>query len=253
VDSPFLPRDAREWADRIRQLTGREIAYQINTDHHFDHVIGNTFLTDKVITHATAARGLSFLRDKKVLREAVLITFPDTDEDSLRDIDDLQIPAPLITFNRSLTLDMGDATIILEFLGGHSPGTILTYLKEDRAVFTGDNVEALFPAFGEARFNAWIQALEKMLSMDIDLVVPGHGPVGGKELIERFRAFFQSIHGEVKGFARNGFTPEQMLEQSTVIDFFSMEEMKKEGITRNWLGDQYKRAAMLILAEEKET
>ena len=33
IDSPFLPQDAKAWADLIRERTGRDIAFQINTDH----------------------------------------------------------------------------------------------------------------------------------------------------------------------------------------------------------------------------
>ena len=65
IDSPFLPQDAREWANRIKEKMGNEIAYQINTDHHFDHVLGNAFLTDKVICQTFAARGIRFLQNKE--------------------------------------------------------------------------------------------------------------------------------------------------------------------------------------------
>ncbi|MCP4751090.1 MAG: hypothetical protein GY866_09365, partial [Proteobacteria bacterium] len=35
MDSPFLPRDARDWKRKIQEQTGRDIAYIVNTDHHF--------------------------------------------------------------------------------------------------------------------------------------------------------------------------------------------------------------------------
>ena len=40
IDSPFLPRDAEDWARRIRELTGQDIAYLINTDHHPSMMVG---------------------------------------------------------------------------------------------------------------------------------------------------------------------------------------------------------------------
>ena len=251
IDSPFFSKDAKEWARRIREQTGQDIAYLISTDHHYDHVMGNAFLTDNVICHSTAAKGLSYLRNKQVLREVIQEAFPDYMDEIESDIDNLDIVSPLLTFDKRMTLDMGDATIILEFVGGHSPGTILTYLVEEKAVFTGDNVEAQFPYFGQARFSAWKETLRKILLMDIEVVVPGHGPVGGKEMVEKYSSFFQALEKEVKDFELKGLTIEQMVEKSRVINFFPNDEVAKEGLSQSWIGEQYKSAVRVILAENK--
>lgn len=252
IDSPFLPRDAEDWASRIRELTGQDIAYLINTDHHFDHVMGNAVLTENVICHSTAAKGISFLGNKQALKKIIQGAFPDVLADIESDIDNLNIVSPLITFDKNLALDMGDATIMLEFVGGHSPGTILIYLKEDQAVFTGDTVEAQFPYFGQAHFGAWKETLRKILSMDVEVVVPGHGPVGGKEVVEKYASFFQNLEEEVRDFELKGLTIEQMAEESRVINFFPDDEIAKQGLAQSWIGEQYKSAARVILAEYKD-
>ena len=248
IDSPFLPEDAKAWAELIRERTGRDIAFQINTDHHFDHVMGNDFLTDKIICHSTAAKGIKFLRDKKELKNIIRASFPDILDSIETEIDDLRIPSPHITFDRKLTLDMADATIILEFVGGHSPGTILVYLPEDKVVFTGDNVEGQFPYFGQGQFYVWKEILKKILSMDIELVVPGHGPVGGKEMVERYLSFFQNMEEEVKNFKLQGVMIEQMTQKSKTIHFFPVDETADEGQDPSWLEQQYRFAAKQILA-----
>jgi cyclase len=167
------------------------------------------------------------------------------------DIDNLDIVTPLITFEKRMTLDMGDATIILEFVGGHSPGTILTYVVEDKAIFTGDNVEAQFPYFGQARFMAWKETLRKILSMDIDVVVPGHGPVGGMEMVEKYASFFEKLEEEVRDFDSRGLTVEEMAEKSDTIIFFPEEEISREDLPQSWRGEQYRAAARAILAEKE--
>jgi len=244
IDSPFLPADARGWAKRLREETGRGVAFQINTDHHFDHVMGNGLLTENIICHSTAARGIRAIRNKQNLKEIIRGSFPDVLAGIEREVEELPIPSPLITFDQKLTLDLEDATIVLEFVGGHSPGTILVYLVEDKVVFTGDNVEGQFPYFGQGRFGDWKRTLRKILAMDIDLVVPGHGEVGGKELVETYVRFFETLEDEVKGFARGGCTVEQMVERSQAIDFFPL----SEEIRRSWVEEQYKFAAKQILA-----
>ncbi|MBW2624135.1 MAG: MBL fold metallo-hydrolase [Deltaproteobacteria bacterium] len=249
VDSPFLPKDGQKWADLTREQTGKDAAYVINTDHHYDHLMGNAFLTENVICHAVAARGMGYLRNKQVLKEVIKEAFPDALPKYESDIDELAIVTPHITFDRELTLNMGDATIVLEFVGGHSPATIMIYLKEEKVLFTGDNVEGQFPFFGQAHFGKWKESLGKMLSMDIEVVVPGHGPVGGKEMVETYLKFFQELEDEVKGFQLKGLTVDEMAVKSKTIEFFPIEGIEPQDLAGSWIGTQYKSAAKAVMAE----
>jgi len=250
VESPFLPKDGKAWAELTKKKTGKDAAYVINTDHHYDHIMGNIFLTENVICHSTAARGMGYLRDKRVLKDVIRNAFPDVLPRYESDIDNLRISVPHITFDSKLTLDMGDATIMLEFVGGHSPATIMIYLAEEKVLFTGDNVEGQFPYFGQAHFGKWKVALKKMLSLDIDVVVPGHGPVGGKEMVETYLTFFQELEAEVKDFQNKGFLIDEMAQQSKTIRFFPNEQIVAEDLTESWIGGQYKEAAKAILKEK---
>jgi cyclase len=240
IDSPFLPNDARDWARRIRAETGEEIAFQINTDHHFDHVMGNGFLTDNIICHSTAARGIKFIQDKRELRKIIEGMFPESLNAFDAEIDDLPIPSPLITFKKQMTLDMGDATFVLEFVGGHSPGTILVSLVEDRVAFTGDNVEGQFPYVGQGQFDSWLDTLLRMQSMEIEMVVPGHGAVGGKELIDNYVSFFQTMRDEIKDFNLGGLTPDEMIVKSKAIHCFDDAAPTTEDFPQSWYEEQYK-------------
>ena len=247
VDSPFLPGDARQWAKLIREQTGQDVAFQINTDHHFDHVMGNEFLTDNIICHTTAVRGIKYIQNKQVLKDIIRPTHPEISGSLEAEIDALRIPLPLIAFDSRLTLDMGDATFHLEYVGGHSPGTILTYLPEAKAVFTGDNVEGQFPYFGQGRFHDWKKILYKILDMDVDLVVPGHGPVGGKEMVEAYIDFFGKLEAEVTDCHARGMRVEEMAQQSDLIGYFPNPDKEEEAQKAPWLREQYKFAAKQVL------
>ncbi|MCP4755010.1 MAG: MBL fold metallo-hydrolase, partial [Proteobacteria bacterium] len=218
----------------------------VNTDHHFDHVMGNAFLSPNIIYHNAAAESLEYLRNKELLRKIINGVFPDQMEELEPELDELEIPSAHISFDNRLFLDMGDATIDLEFVGGHSPGTILIHCPEERAVFTGDNVEGLFPYFGQADFKSWKAALKKMLSMEIDLVVPGHGPVGGMEMIETYDAFFTDLENEVRDFDASGIAVEQMADKSRTIHTFPIEPAMAP-----WIKVQYRDAAKAVLSAFK--
>lgn len=249
IDSPFLPPDARDWADKIKAETGQEIAYLINTDHHYDHVMGNTFLTENIICHEAAAKGMKSLWDKKNLKEIIKVSFPEVVNDFESDIDNLNIVSPHISFKNRMILNMGNATINLEFAGGHSPATILIHFEEEKTIFTGDNVEGQFPFLGQARLKPWRDALDKILSMDIDLVVPGHGPVGGKEMVEKYTVFFRRLEDEVREFKDKGLSVNQMAEETELTHFFPTEGESREDFPGPWIKDQYKLAVKEILQE----
>lgn len=251
IDSPFLPVDGKAWAERVRTETGKDVAYVINTDNHYDHVMGNAFLSPNVICHKVAEKEMGYLRDKSVLKQAIQLAFPDVIPAHESDIDQLEIVTPHITFDNELILDMGDATIAMEFAGGHSPGTILIYFAEDRILFTGDNVEGQIPFFGQANYQQWQNALERMLSMDIDFVVPGHGPVSGIEMIETYRRFFAELEDEINHFYSRGVEIHDMASQSKAIHFFPILEIAAEDVAASWIGDQYRYAARAILAKNE--
>ena len=54
VESPMLPRDAREWKKYLSEASDRPILYVINTDYHFDHIMTNCLLGGRVIAHLSA-------------------------------------------------------------------------------------------------------------------------------------------------------------------------------------------------------
>jgi len=252
VDSPFLPRDGKSWADTIRKETGQAVAYVINTDNHYDHVMGNVFLGPNIIWHTAAEQESGYLHDKSILKDVIQLAFPETIPAHEADIDRLEIPPPQITFDSSLTLNMGDATILLEFAGGHSPGTISIYLVEDKILFTGDNVEAQIPFFGQADYSQWKKALKRMLSMDIDVVVPGHGPVSDIKMVETYYDFFIALEDEVRELHAKGTPIQEMADSSKVIHFFPVADLAPEEVPHSWIGDQYRYAAESILTGAQE-
>lgn len=78
------------------------------------------------------------------------------------------------------TLSLGDLT--LEFLDapGHTSGSLAVYVRETRALFTGDNVMGSGTSVinpGEGAISRYLQTLEKFLRYDPAVIYPGQGPV----------------------------------------------------------------------------
>lgn len=83
------------------------------------------------------------------------------------------------TFTGSLDVSVGDKVVHLTEVGpAHTGGDVLVHVPADRIVFTGD---ILFieghPIMWAGPVGNWIRACEALEAMDVDLIVPGHGPV----------------------------------------------------------------------------
>ena len=76
-------------------------------------------------------------------------------------------------------LSLNEARLEVIHTPGHSPGHICIYLREERILFSGDQIlgtgtTALRPPEGDMA--VYIDSLRKLLNYEIVLICPGHGP-----------------------------------------------------------------------------
>ncbi len=83
-------------------------------------------------------------------------------------------------FLKEGTLRAGGNTIQVIYTPGHAPGSVCFFWEESKVLFSGDVVFA--QSFG--RFDLpgadpvlLLQSLEKLVSLDVDVLAPGHGPI----------------------------------------------------------------------------
>jgi len=107
----------------------------------------------------------------------------------------VRLISPTRTFADSLTLELGDATMELRALVGHTPDSIVGFVPEWGVLLAGDTVETPLPVVNDAEsVGGWISGLEAwMADGRLEVVVPSHGPVGGLELLERTTSYLRSL------------------------------------------------------------
>ena len=91
----------------------------------------------------------------------------------------ITITLPTETFDGRLDLRVGDRVVELIEVGpAHTRGDVIIHVPEARAIFTGD---ILFidgtPIMWEGPIANWIDACEKIVALDPEIIVPGHGPL----------------------------------------------------------------------------
>lgn len=111
------------------------------------------------------------------------------------DIGNVKLTLPTQTFDGDLTLEVGARQVQLIEVGpAHTKGDVIAFLPKQRVVFTGD---LLFinshPIIWEGPIANWIAACDRLLALDVDVVVPGHGPVTDKHGIQDTRDYWVEI------------------------------------------------------------
>jgi glyoxylase-like metal-dependent hydrolase (beta-lactamase superfamily II) len=127
----------------------------------------------------------------------------------------ISLTLPTRTFDGTLDLSVGDRRVQLIEVGpAHTRGDVVVYLPDDRVVFTGD---ILFigshPIVWEGPVDNWIRACDRILALDVDVVVPGHGPVTDKAGVRQTREYWARLVEESRRRLHAGLTPSEIARQ----------------------------------------
>ncbi len=188
----------------------------LNTHHNGDHCWGNQlFAGSEIIGHRLCAEALGKESPAAIagLREAARAAGPAA-ESLLRaleewDFDGIEITPPTTLFEDRLELDLDGVPVHLIYVGpSHTQGDVIAHLPRQKVVFTGDVLFRLCTPIGwEGTFDNWCDALDRIVALDPETVVPGHGPLCGVEGPEEMKAYLRYVQGEAKRFFESGTDP----------------------------------------------
>jgi cyclase len=205
IDTPMLPKEARQWRTEIGKRTDQEIIYILNTDHHRAHVIGNQFFpTATVIAHERAWKEMKSYGDS--FRTRLINMYRDRIPAAVEEWkQSLEIIKPEITFSGRTLLFKGDKEIHLIPVGGHTPATTVIYFPNEKLLFTGDAVVTNRPPFlSQGNTKEWLQALTYLRKLRYDILIPGHGELTGKEATENMSNYLRMVRRKVRSAYRSG-------------------------------------------------
>lgn len=228
----FLTPQAAEALRKVAEhVTGRAAAYVINSHYHSDHVLGNQVF----LPHATfiATTCTSKLIEARTDLEEIPAEIPALeealskaeDEEKRRNISntlaDLNaVVAALPTFQRVLPNVTFEEKLIfhgskrradlLTYGGGHTQSDAFLYLPDDKLALMGD---LLFvqshPMVLAGNPREWQRIIRQVKMLDLDLVVPGHGPVGTVEDLDLLLGYLTSIEEIAQSVIESRGTLEQ--------------------------------------------
>jgi glyoxylase-like metal-dependent hydrolase (beta-lactamase superfamily II) len=173
-DTRASHRQAQVLLDDIRKVTASKPRWAVNSHWHWDHTFGNhEFAGVAIYGHERCRERL--LADGEAAKEDALAW---VGEAGRAHLDEVVISPPTNTFTDTTTIDLGDRTVALSYLGlAHTDNDIVMTISGTDVVFAGDVIEESAPPyFGDSFPLAWPDTVRSL--MDIGSVfVPGHGEV----------------------------------------------------------------------------
>jgi cyclase len=200
IDTCFTEKRSRWFYDAIRKTAGdRAIRTLVNTHHHGDHTHGNfVFLPAATII------------GQELCREEVIATqlgtkgmFPGVDWG------DLVVAPPVVTFQDRLNLWVDELRVELIFVGpAHTTSDVVAWVPDRRVLYAGDivfNEGTPFAMMGSIA--GWLEALERLKRLDIETIVPGHGPVCGLGVLDEVGDYLRLVQDAAKKGSDAGLGP----------------------------------------------
>jgi glyoxylase-like metal-dependent hydrolase (beta-lactamase superfamily II) len=211
VDTLFDLPLTQEMLDAMRDAEPRaaaRIGTLVNTHANGDHCHGNQLVEGaEIIASAAAAEEMAELPPEAM---AGLMKAMADDPSPLAqffrrcfgafEFEGIRHTPPTRTFEGELSLEVGDKHVALIQVGpAHTRGDVLVYVPGDRTVFTGD---ILFidgtPIMWAGPVQSWIDACRLIAEMDVETVVPGHGPITDKRGAAAVQAYLEYIRDEAR-------------------------------------------------------
>lgn len=215
----------------LRDATGlkpRDIGKLVNTHKDGDHWFGNRLMqhADIIASNATA--------------EAMKTATPQLFRDALKnrpqgivgeyifkihgppfDFEGVDPVRPSHTFSGQMNLKIGDKDVQLIEVGpAHTEGDTLVYVPQSKTVYTGDVVFLdNTPVIWAGPAENWLAAIDKILSLDVDIVVPGHGPITDKSGVIPVRDYLVYVRDAARKRYDAGMSLEEAVQDIALGDY----------------------------------
>src|SRR5512146_756213 len=218
IDTPQLP--TRAVAMRAEAERHGAIRYLVNTEHHVDHIFGNYWFKGvPVVEHQGLFDNFMVVTPDLDPYAYALEAVPTDDPEATPIVPDRETyyadpNKGTIVFTGDLTLRVGDHTFRLLHTPGHTPGQVAVHVPEEGAVFTGDTIFSGCQTWlMTSDVEQWLAALERIRGLDVDWIVPGHGPVVTKQYLDVQRSQLLEWTSAVAAAIARGWSREETVER----------------------------------------
>jgi len=199
IDTLISAKEGERFLADIRKVTTKPIRYVVNTHTHLDHAFGNCVFARQgatIIAHDS---------DRILLEKIGEMTLKNIGNFGLKpeDMVGTEISYPTLTFSNRMTIDLGGEKVeLIHTAPSHTEGSVVVYLPAKRLLFSGDILFTDFhPYLADGDISGWIKALDALLAMDVERIIPGHGPLSTKKDLREMKEYLLLFDNKARELA----------------------------------------------------
>lgn len=270
VDTLFDERMTAEMLRTMQDAAGfgaDDIAQLVNTHANGDHTFGNRLLSKaRIYASKAGAEEMAHEGSPELLAELMKQTGAMGQLGKYLnalfapfDFAGVKLKLPDTTFTGEKSLRVGDKRVELIEVGpAHTAGDTLVFAPDDKIVYTGD---ILFidgtPIMWSGPVRNWLAACDRILAMDVDVIVPGHGPLTDKPGVRKMRDYLAFVETESKKRHAAGMDSWTAAQDIALGEFGAWEDPERIAVTvdsiyREIDGDESPRDIMAMFTRMAE-
>jgi glyoxylase-like metal-dependent hydrolase (beta-lactamase superfamily II) len=173
IDAQY-PGSARKFREAIPKATSKPLSHLLLTHVHGDHVFGNMVFRDlEIVSHRRLWEKMEASLKNEIIEDVEFI-----------------------------------------HTGGHSDCSSIVYLPDEKVLYAGDLLfVGRFPWAGDptADPDKWIEAFQTILKMDVEKIIPGHGPLCDLDEVESQLGWMKEIRWIMQGLIEDGASEEEVV------------------------------------------
>ena len=226
-----------------------EITTLVNTHANGDHTFGNRLVTRAEII-ASAASAEEMAETPPAMLAAMMAQAPDLGAMGAYleqifgsfDFAGVRLKTPSRTFSGSLELTVGDTAVRLIEVGpAHTRGDVLVHVPARRLVYSGD---ILFiegtPVMWAGPVGNWIRACEAIMAMDVEVIVPGHGPITDKAGVAGVRDYLVYVDRQARARFDAGMSAGEAARDIALGDYAAWGDAERIAVNVDTLYKEYR-------------
>src|SRR5262245_50866979 len=210
VDTGMGPANGKKVLDTAKRLAGKRALVLTLTHFHPEHGFGAQAFKGMAKIHYNRAqrdelqaKGEAYLAMFKTFGPAVAAALEGT----------TLVQPDFVYTGPSARIDLGGREVDLRTWGlAHTAGDQIVWLPGERILFTGDLAEErtfpIFPWFPPNDVDIdgarWTEILSELISWQPAVVVPGHGDIGGAEILSAVRDYIVDLRQRVMAQRKAG-------------------------------------------------